>query len=86
MDLKKCFGVSKNVLGSPTMVDIGDTVDIIDIVYIIDTVDIIEIVHAFVMVDLVDIVDILIIWITLESLWIPKLSNPIRDDLTHRFG
>ena len=44
------------------MVDIGDTVDIIDIVYIIDTVDIIEIVHAFVMVDLVDIVVGIVLW------------------------
>ena len=49
-DLKKCFGISKNALGSQNVLD--------KVVDIVDTVDIIESVHAIVMVDIVDIVDI----------------------------
>ena len=57
-DLKICFGISKNALGSQNVLD-----KVVDIVDIVDTVDIIESVHAVVMVDIVDIVDVVdIVW------------------------
>ena len=58
MGSQKCFGISKNALGSQNVLD-----KVVDIVDIVDTVDIIESVHAVVMVDIVDIVDVVdIVW------------------------
>ena len=51
-DLIKCFGISKNVLGSQKMVDI---VEIVDNVGIVDNVEIVDIV------DTVDIIDYILI-------------------------
>ena len=47
-----------------TFVDLVDFVDIVDIVDIFDSIDIVDSVDIF-----------KTIWITSESLWIPRLSN-----------
>ena len=50
-DLKKCFGIKKNVLGFQKIVDIVDIGDTVDLVDIVDIPDSVNIVRAVVMVD-----------------------------------
>ena len=61
---QKCFGISKNALGSQNVLD-----------KVVDTVDIIESVHAVVMVDIVDFVDIVDIAVIVDMIYIVDMKN-----------